>query len=72
LRGFGVGLDRAATLAFLLSGEETEAVASIDALGHQSGIAGVPYFIFDRRYALAGAQEPVFIPSIVRCADGHQ
>ena len=58
-----VGLDRAAALAFLLSREETDAVASIDALGHQSGIAGVPYFIFDRRYALAGAQEPVsFLP----------
>jgi predicted DsbA family dithiol-disulfide isomerase len=58
-----VGLDRAAALAFLQGREETEAVASTDALGHQSGIAGVPYFIFDRRYALAGAQEPVsFLP----------
>lgn len=58
-----VGVDRAAALIFLTSREETEAVASIDALGHQSGIAGVPYFIFDRRYALAGAQEPVsFLP----------
>ena len=58
-----VGMDRAAALAFLKGRDETEAVASIDALGHQSGIAGVPYFIFDRRYALAGAQEPVsFLP----------
>lgn len=58
-----VGMDRTAALAFLLGREETEAVASTDALGHQSGIAGVPYFIFDRRYALAGAQEPVsFLP----------
>ena len=58
-----VGLDRPAALTFLLGREETEAVASTDALGHQSGIAGVPYFIFDRRYALAGAQEPVsFLP----------
>jgi predicted DsbA family dithiol-disulfide isomerase len=58
-----VGLDRPAALTFLLGREETEAVASTDALGHQSGIAGVPYFVFDRRYALAGAQEPVsFLP----------
>lgn len=58
-----VGMDRAAALAFLESGAEAESVASIDALGHQSGIAGVPYFIFDRRYALAGAQEPIsFLP----------
>ena len=58
-----VGLDAAESKAFLLSREETDTVTSIDALGHQSGIAGVPYFIFDRRYALAGAQEPVsFLP----------
>jgi len=57
------GMNRAAALAFLASRDEADAVASIDALGHQSGIAGVPYFIFDRRYALAGAQEPVsFLP----------
>jgi predicted DsbA family dithiol-disulfide isomerase len=59
----GAGMDRAAALAFLHGRDEADSVASIDALGHQSGIAGVPYFIFDRRYALAGAQEPVsFLP----------
>ena len=59
----GVGMDRATALAFLKGRDEADSVASIDALGHQSGIAGVPYFIFDRRYALAGAQEPVsFLP----------
>lgn len=58
-----VGMDRATAITFLAGRDEAEAVASIDALGHQSGIAGVPYFIFDRRYALAGAQEPVsFLP----------
>jgi predicted DsbA family dithiol-disulfide isomerase len=58
-----VGLDAVATYTFLLGRDEFETVTSIDALGHQSGIAGVPYFIFDRRYALAGAQEPVsFLP----------
>ena len=58
-----VGLNPTAVQTFLLGRDETEAVASIDALGHQSGIAGVPYFVFDRRYSLAGAQEPAsFIP----------
>jgi predicted DsbA family dithiol-disulfide isomerase len=58
-----VGMDRTAAVDFLAGRDEAETVASIDALGHQSGIAGVPYFIFDRRYALAGAQEPVsFLP----------
>ena len=57
------GLNADAALAFLSGDEETDAVLSIDALGHQSGISGVPYFIFERRYALAGAQEPAsFLP----------
>jgi predicted DsbA family dithiol-disulfide isomerase len=58
-----VGLNAASALTFLAGDEETDAVSSIDALGHQSGISGVPYFIFERRYALAGAQEPAsFLP----------
>lgn len=49
--------------AFLAGQAETESVRTIDELGHESGISGVPYFIFDRRYALAGAQEPIsFLP----------
>jgi len=57
------GLERRAAWIFLISEEEAEAVKSIDGLAHQSGIAGVPYFVLDRRYALAGAQEPaVFLP----------
>jgi predicted DsbA family dithiol-disulfide isomerase len=49
--------------AFLLSGEEAASVATTDALAHQGGINGVPYFVFARRYALAGAQEPAaFLP----------
>jgi predicted DsbA family dithiol-disulfide isomerase len=57
------GLEPKATRAFLAGTEEADWVSSVDALGHQSGIAGVPYFIFDRRYALAGAQEPAsFLP----------
>jgi len=58
-----VGLDPAAARQFLSSGDEAESVASIDQLARQGGIAGVPYFVIDRRYALAGAQEPaVFLP----------
>ena len=58
-----VGLDPEAVNVFLRGRDETDWVVSIDALGHQSGIAGVPYFIFDRRYSLAGAQEPMsFLP----------
>ncbi len=49
--------------AFLAGDEETANVAAMDALAHQGGVTGVPYFIFDRRFALAGAQEPAtFLP----------
>lgn len=49
--------------AFLVSGDEAATVAATDTLAHQGGINGVPYFVFDRRYALAGAQEPsAFLP----------
>jgi predicted DsbA family dithiol-disulfide isomerase len=58
-----IGLNPTIVQEFLLGRDETEAVASIDALGRQSGIAGVPFFVFDRRYSLAGAQEPAsFLP----------
>ena len=57
------GLDAPAADQFLNGDEEAEIVAAIDALGRQSGIAGVPCFIFDRRYVLSGAQEPAsFLP----------
>jgi predicted DsbA family dithiol-disulfide isomerase len=59
----GSGLDPAAAREFLSGDEEADSVAAIDALGRQSGIAGVPCFIFDRRYVLSGAQEPAsFLP----------
>jgi predicted DsbA family dithiol-disulfide isomerase len=57
----GLEPDRAAD--FLHGDEDQQAVAAMDQLARQGGIAGVPYFIFDRRYALAGAQEPAsFLP----------
>jgi predicted DsbA family dithiol-disulfide isomerase len=57
------GLDPTAAKDFLASGAERDAIAQMDELSRQGGIAGVPYFVFDRRYALAGAQEPAaFLP----------
>ncbi len=58
------GLDRDGAYAFLIGDEEREAVRLTDEQARQGGIGGVPYFIFfDRRYALAGAQEPTsFLP----------
>ena len=35
----------------------TELEADID-LAQQFGVKGVPFFVFDRKYAVSGAQEP--------------
>ena len=57
------GIDRDAARLFLAADAERDWVSSIDEFAHQAGIGGVPYFVFDRRYALAGAQEAVaFLP----------
>jgi predicted DsbA family dithiol-disulfide isomerase len=58
-----VGLDPDQARRFLDSGAERSAVLLADERARQGGIAGVPYFIFDRRYAMAGAQEAIaFLP----------
>ncbi len=58
LRGFaeGVGLDRGAVDRVLASGDYADAVAEEIALGRQIGVQGVPFFVFDGRFALSGAQ----------------
>jgi len=58
--------------------EALEAVADADALAETRkqaaamagmGIGGVPFFVFDRRLALSGAQpEPVFADAIAQAA----
>jgi len=42
----------------LESDDEAAAVRTADALARQMGLHAVPCFVFDRRYALSGAQEP--------------
>jgi predicted DsbA family dithiol-disulfide isomerase len=57
------GLEKDAAHAFLTGSDETANVAAMDLLARQGGIDGVPYFIFNRRFALAGAQEATtFLP----------
>lgn len=58
LRGFAdrVGLDRSAVDRVLASGEYADAVAEEIALGQRIGVQGVPFFVFDGKFALSGAQ----------------
>jgi predicted DsbA family dithiol-disulfide isomerase len=52
----GAGLDRAEVEAWLDRAEAREAVAAEDARARELGIEGVPFFIFNRRLAVSGAQ----------------
>src|SRR3546814_4890574 len=57
------GLSRGEAAAFLESNDGLADVLAETRFAYESGINGVPCFIFDRHYALAGAQEPeAFFP----------
>ena len=50
------GLDPTQVDAMLDGGDFTEAVRADEVEAHELGVSGVPFFVVDRRYALAGAQ----------------
>ena len=52
------GLDAAAARAMLETDEGGGAVEASERRAHDIGIGGVPFFIFDGRLAVSGAQEP--------------
>ena len=52
------GLDAAAARAFLESPAAQSAVAQSDQEARRMGISGVPFFIFNRKVAVSGAQDP--------------
>jgi predicted DsbA family dithiol-disulfide isomerase len=52
------GLDADAARAYLASAEGDEAIVAMDRRVRELGVGGVPFFIFDGRVAVSGAQEP--------------
>ena len=52
------GLNGAAAQAFVSDPEQLAAVAQADAHVRSLGISGVPYFIFNQKVAVSGAQDP--------------
>jgi predicted DsbA family dithiol-disulfide isomerase len=56
--GEQAGLDRAALAAYLASADGRADVLGADRDARQAGITGVPFFIFNRRTAVSGAQAP--------------
>jgi predicted DsbA family dithiol-disulfide isomerase len=56
--GARAGLDRDAVLRYLESEEDRDEVLQGDLEARRVGINGVPFFIFNRRVGVSGAQEP--------------
>ncbi|RPI08028.1 MAG: DsbA family oxidoreductase [Zetaproteobacteria bacterium] len=56
--GERAGLDRRALTAYLASDDGRDDVLRADREARHAGINGVPFFIFDRRIAVSGAQAP--------------
>ena len=51
------GLDRVAVLAYLESDTDQELIRQADVEARSAGIGGVPFFIFNQRIGVSGAQE---------------
>ncbi len=56
--GAEAGLDGAETRRYLESGEDAERIGQEDAIARRMGITAVPTFVFNRKYAVPGAQDP--------------
>ncbi len=52
------GLDAGAVRSYLSDPAEREAVAQADTQARRMGVSGVPFFIFNQKVAVSGAQEP--------------
>ena len=53
-----VGLDRDAVAAYLASDTDRDQIAAADVDARNAGIGGVPFFIFNRKIGVSGAQDP--------------
>lgn len=53
-----VGMNTTSLDVKILSGQYTTELEADIELAQQFGVRGVPFFVFDRKYAVSGAQEP--------------
>ena len=60
------GLDPKTVGAYLASADDVERVQKEDETARRMGIQGVPCFIFNRKYAVSGAQEPEVLLQVMR------
>ena len=53
-----VGMDRKAAADYLAGDADRDAIARADVEARSAGINGVPFFIFNRKVGVSGAQDP--------------
>ena len=63
-----IGLDEAAVRTMLDSDDFGNHVRSDEATAKMLGIEGVPFFVFDRKYGVSGAQPPALFAEALRQA----
>ena len=65
------GLDAAAVESFLRGEEGAAEVKAEEAVGRRLGISGVPYFVFNGRISIYGAQPPdIIVPALRQALAG--
>jgi predicted DsbA family dithiol-disulfide isomerase len=67
-RAESAGYDAADARAFLTSDSMAAEVAGADSRARESGVSGVPFFIFDGKTAVSGAQEAATLLDAIRQA----
>jgi predicted DsbA family dithiol-disulfide isomerase len=68
----GQGLDRREVESYLRTNAGIMPVESDNARMHRLGVSGVPCYIFDERYAIAGAQEAEIIARLLDIASENE
>ena len=67
-----VGLNTMALDVKILSGQYTTEIEADIHLAQQFGVRGVPFFVFDRKYAVSGAQEvETFLSTMKKVEEAH-
>jgi predicted DsbA family dithiol-disulfide isomerase len=60
------GMDTGAVEQYLASDEDRHMIRNLDHQAHQMGVSGVPFFIFNRKLAVSGAQPPAILLQAMR------
>jgi len=66
------GCERAAALEYLAGDADRELIEQADAEARSAGIGGVPFFIFNRKVGVSGAQEAETLLAAMREAAGDE